>query len=416
MVAPSPRPGIPLMLRPIAAVLLACCLAPAQAATSYDVDYLVEFLPAQGEAQVTIALDPADGRATRLDFAMDPARYTDVRGDGEIERVGERLRWTPPREGGDLRYRYKVNQERHGGGYDARMTRDWAILRGDDLVPNALVRATRGADSRARLRFVLPEGWTNVDTPYVLNRKREAFVVVNPARRFDRPVGWIIAGDVGNRREWIEDMQVCIAGPKGEDVRRNDLLAFINATAAEMRHAFGRLPPKILILGAGDPMWRGGLSGPRSLFLHADRPTISENGTSTLMHELTHVVTRVRGAKGEDWIAEGLAEYYSITLLHRAGLLSDTRYERALQWMKRHGRGVKRLHSKASRGERTARAVTLFAALDAEIRKVSGGRYDLDNLTKALMGRGRVSLEELRDTTERLLGVPSETLASPLLD
>jgi hypothetical protein len=403
------------MLRLLAAVLLACCAVPARAATSYDVDYLVEFLPEQGEAAVTIALDPADGRVTHLDFAMD-RRYSQVQGDGEVTLRDGRLHWLPPRRGGELHYRYKVDNERPGGGFDALMTKHWLVMRGDDLVPPALVRATRGADSRARLRFKLPPGWTNVDTPYLLNRKGEAFVVVNPARRFDRPVGWIIAGDVGTRREWIEDMEVSIAGPKGEDVRRNDLLAFVNATAPEMRHAFGTLPSKLLILGAGDPMWRGGLSGPRSLFLHASRPTISENGTSTLMHELTHVVTRVRGAKGEDWIAEGLAEYYSITLLHRAGLLSDTRYQRALQWMKRHGRGVKRLHAKASRGERTARAVTLFAALDAELRQGSGGRYDIDNLTQDLMGRGRVSLEDLRDTAERLLGAPSETLASPLLD
>ncbi len=388
----------------------------ASAATSYDVDYTVEFLPKQRQIAVTITLDPADGRATRLDFPMDPQRYTDVTGDGTIERKGERLIWAPPKKGGELHYRFAVNQERHGGGFDALMTDDWVIVRGDDLVPSARVRTTKNADSRARLRFKLPTGWTGADTPYVLNRAREAFVVVNSSRRFDRPVGWVIAGDIGTRREWIEDMEVSVAGPKGEDLRRNDILAFINATAPEMRRAFGRLPTKVLLLGAGDPMWRGGLSGPRSLFLHADRPLISENGTSTLMHELTHVITRIRGEKGEDWIAEGLAEFYSIELLNRAGLLSDTRRQRALQWMKRHGRDVKRLHRSSSSGERTARAVTLFAALDAEIRKKSESRFDIDNLTQSLMGRGRVTQEDLRDEAERLLGAPSEVLNTPLLD
>jgi hypothetical protein len=403
-------------LRSCLAVLLLASVPAVRGATSYDVDYTIEFLPQSKQAAVTIALDPGDGRATRLDFAMDAARYSDIEGDGAIERSDGRVRWTPPKQGGELRYRYRVNQERRGGGFDALMTDHWVIVRGDDLVPRALVRATRGADSRARLTFKLPPGWTNVDTPYVLNRKRDAFVVVNSSRRFDRPVGWVIAGDIGTRREWIEDMEVSVAGPKGEDVRRNDLLAFINAAGPEMRHAFGALPPKVLILGAGDPMWRGGLSGPRSLFLHADRPTISENGTSTLMHELTHVITRIRGVKGDDWIAEGLAEYYSIELLHRAGLLSDTRHQRALQWMKRHGRSIKRLHAPSSRGERTARAVTLFAALDAEIRSGSGGRFDIDNLTQGLMGRGRVSVEDLRDEAERLLGAPAATLEGPLLD
>jgi hypothetical protein len=400
----------------LATSLLLLSAPAAVAATRYDVDYSVAFLPKEGVAAITITLDPGDGRATRLDFAMDEARYLDVRGDGEVERADGRVVWTPPKQGGELRYRYRIDHERPGGGFDALMTKDWVIVRGDDLVPSAVVRATKGADSRARLKFELPPGWTNVDTPYVLNRARDAFVVVNPSRSFDRPVGWIIAGDVGTRREWIEDMEVSIAGPKGEDVRRNDLLAFINATAPEMKLAFNTLPPKILILGAGEPMWRGGLSGPRSLFLHAARPTISENGTSTLMHELTHVITRIRGAKGDDWIAEGLAEFYSITLLHRAGLLSDTRHQRAFAWMKRHGKNVKRLRSSYSRGERTARAVTLFAALDAEIRSTSANRFDIDNLTQALMGRGRVSLEDLREESERLLGGPSTTLATPLLD
>lgn len=396
-------------------VTLLSVAVPAAAATSYDVDYTIEFLPASKQAAVTIALDPGDGRATRLDFAMDE-RYSAIEGDGRIERKAGRVVWTPPREGGELRYRYAIDQQRANGGYDALLTRDWVIVRGDDLVPSARVRATRGADSRARLAFKLPPGWTNVDTPYVLNRDRDAFVVVNPARRFDRPVGWIIAGDVGTRREWIEDMEVSIAGPKGEDVRRNDLLAFIHATAPEMRHAFGTLPSKVLILGAGDPMWRGGLSGPRSLFLHASRPAISENGTSTLMHELTHVITRIRGVPGEDWIAEGLAEFYSIELLHRGGLLSELRHKRALDWMKRHGRGVKRLQSQASSGQRTARAVTLFAELDREIRRGSENRYDLDNLTQALMGRGRVSVEDLREEAERLIGAPSQTLAASVVD
>jgi hypothetical protein len=397
-------------------LFLASVSQAASARTSYDVDYLIEFLPKSGQARVTITLAPDDGRATRLDFPMDPKRYLDVTGDGDIERDGKRTIWTPPAKGGSLNYLVAIDSRRGDGAYDARITADWAILRGDDLVPSARVRTTKGADSRARLRFKLPPGWVAADTPYMLNRERDAFVIVNPARRFDRPVGWIIAGDIGTRREWIEDMEVSVAGPKGGDMRRNDMLAFINLTAPEMRLAFGTLPRKILIVGADDPMWRGGLSGPRSLFLHADRPTISENGTSTLIHELVHVITRIRGAQGDDWIAEGLAEYYSIELMHRAGLLSETRNERALQWMKRHGKDVKHLRTDRARGPRTARAVTLFAALDKEIRRRSEGRHDIDNLTQGLIGEGRVSLEEMREVAERLIGAPSETLGGPLLD
>ena len=131
------------------------------------------------------------------------------------------------------------------------VTDDWVIVRGDDLVPSARARISKGADSRARLRFDLPPGWSNVDTPYLRSRDGDAFVIANPERRFDRPVGWIIAGDVGTRREDIEGMEISIAAPKGDDMRRNEMLAFVNILAPELKHALGKLPLKVLILGAG---------------------------------------------------------------------------------------------------------------------------------------------------------------------
>ena len=200
--------------------------------------------------------------------------------------------------------------------------------------------------------------------------------MVDPKRRFDRPVGWIIAGEVGTRREWIAGCEFSVAGPKGERVRRNDMIAFANVALPQLQRAFGALPPKLLVVSAGDPMWRGGLSGPRSLFLHADRPLVSENGTSSLMHELFHAVTRIRGARGDDWIAEGLAEYYSIELPRRAGLLSASRFEKALAWMERFSRGVDRLRARRADARITARAVLLLHELDREIQARSGGKAE----------------------------------------
>src|SRR4029453_19060743 len=157
-----------------------------------------------GAAAVTIAVEPHGGSMSRLSLRMDPQRYSQVRGDGKVEIKGDRVTWEPPEAGGSLHYRYKIAHQRKGGGYDARMTSSWAIVRGDDLVPSVSVRSTKGADSRARLRFTLPEGWTNVDTPYRLAANSRNFVVVDPRHRFDRPVGWMIAGAVGTRREFIE--------------------------------------------------------------------------------------------------------------------------------------------------------------------------------------------------------------------
>ena len=361
----------------------------------YDVDYLVEFMPRERVAAVTIAIDPHGARASRLRLRMDPDRYSQIRGDGRVARDGDRVTWEPPAAGGALHYRYRIDHQRRGGGYDARITADWAIVRGDDLVPPVSVRATRGADSRARLRFALPKGWT-VNTPHALTLDRRALVVVDPRRRFDRPVGWIIAGALGTRREHIGDTWLNVSGPASHDVRRNDIVAFANVAFPQLERAFGALPPKLLVVSAGDPMWRGGLSGPRSLFLHADRPLFSENGTSSLMHELTHVVTRIRGAEGDDWIAEGLAEYYAIELPRRAGLLTARRFDKALAWMQRFSRGVEHLRTRRASGPTTARAVLLLHDLDREIEARTDGKADLDDVTRALIPIHRVSLDDLR--------------------
>ena len=400
----------------IGSLWLSCLLllAPAaQAKTSeYDVTYTIGFEPAQGEAIVSIAIEQREqARVSRLVFDMPEARYSAIEGDGKISRTGGKLAWEPPTKGGELRYRYRIDHSRSNGAFDARIAKDFAIVRGDDLVPSASVKATKGADSRARLRLELPPGWPHADTPWKLAKDGKSYVVVNAERSFDRPTGWIIAGDIGVRRDVVEGMEIAVGAPKGEPMPRMQILSMLTATAPAMREAFGTLPPKLLIVGAGDPMWRGGLSGPRSLWMHAERPLISENGSSTLMHETVHVVTRIRGAKGEDWIAEGFAEYYGIELMRRAGLLSEARFDKTIGWMRKHGRKVKTLRADSSAGPRTARAVAMLNDLDAEIRQHAPNR-SLDDVARSLMGRGRVSSEDLRTEAQAVIGAPSKVLQS----
>ncbi|MBK9494042.1 MAG: hypothetical protein IPO08_05770 [Xanthomonadales bacterium] len=386
------------------------------ASKRFEVDYHVGFLPAEGLATVRIEVRPDSGRVVSLDLRMDAERYLDVQGDGEIVRAGERVAWTVPDDGGELRYRYRIDKRRRDGGFDARITPDWTLVRLDHLVPPLRARLTRDTDARARLFVDLPAGWSNVDTQYLRSRDGASFVIVDPRQRFDRPTGWLIAGDVGTRREQIHGMEVSVGAPKGDPMGRNEYIAFINIVAPEMLAAFDSLPKKMLIVGAGDPMWRGGLSGPRSLYLHSERPILSENGTSTLIHELVHVVTRVRGEVGDDWIAEGLAEFYSIELMRRSGLLTEARADKAFDWMRNHGKAIKTLHAERSFGPRTARAVTLFRALDAEIRQRTRDAQSLDDLVRALMAlKRRIATTDLRGSVQTLTGQPSEVLQTSLL-
>ncbi len=399
----------------LAIALLLCASVVAAKQRRFDVDYTVGFAPADGQALVTLKLTNRDGRASRLDFAMPEDRYTAIEGDGDVERNGDRLVWTPPEKGGELRWRYRIDKRRRDGGHDARITDTWTVLRGDHLFPGARVRMTPDTDSRTRLRFDLPSGWTNVDTPWKLSRDGKSFVVVNPETRFDRPTGWIIAGDVGTRREQYDGIEIAVGAPKGDNMPRQQILAMVGWTLPEMQRIFGELPSKLLIVGAGDAMWRGGLSGPRSLYMHSGRPLISENGTSTLLHELTHLITRISGRSGHKYISEGIAEFYSIELLHRTGGTTDARYQRTRQQLQRWSRNVKSLRAPRAHGPITARAVLLFMALDKEIRAATDDEKSFDDVTRLLMAKRKVDTADLIDAATQVLGRLPDTLDTPLI-
>ena len=64
----------------------------------------------------------------------------------------------------------------------------------------------------------------------------------------------------------------------------------------------------------------------------------------------------------------------------------------------------------------TARAVTLFAALDAELRTASDGKRGLDDVVRRLLPQREVSREALRDAARSVLGTPAKSLQTSLLD
>ena len=169
-----------------------------------------------------------------------------------------------------------------------------------------------------------------------------------------------------------------------------------------MQSLFPRFPDRLLIVSAGEPMWRGALSAPNSLYLHVDRPMISGNGTSTLIHELVHVAMRAKGGPKADWIVEGLAEYYSLEVLHRSGTLSSERYENAHRELAEWGREAESLEVDRSHGPITARAVGRLREIDREIRESSGGRHSLDDVVRALAAiEGPITREDFDALVQR---------------
>jgi len=386
-------------------------------AKTYGVDYEATFLPDQGTVRMRVRVLQKSALLRQLSFAIDPARYRAFEAEGELDVADGRVTWQPPAAGGALGFEVVLNHQRKSGSYDSLLTGEWAIFRGDDLFPPAAVKAVKGARSRSRLRLAGPEDWSLITAYPRDNEEPEWFRVEWPERRFDRPVGWMAAGELGARWTRIGDRRIGVAGPMGQGVRHLDILAFLRWNLPELVTVFPSFPMRVLVVSAGDPMWRGGLSGPASLYLHADRPLISGNSTSTLLHELVHVAQSYRAAKDEDWIVEGIAEYYTLEIMRRSGTISEKRYERGINRAEQWADESSGLQSERSSGARTARGVTVMRELDADLRERSGGKHSLDDVARQLAEDGRpVTTERLREIAELLAGAPLESIAAERLD
>lgn len=406
-----------LMRRLLLSVVLLSLSTPLWA-KKVDLDYHVRFLPDTEQAEVSLTLE--DGaQVISLAFNLgEQAAYSDFKADGQWTQNSSELgTWQPGKGKSTLSYRVRINNERSPGRFDARITPDWALLRGDDLVPAVKLRQEDKTELVSRLQFDLPKGWKSVETGWPRIGKNK-FRIDNPQRKFDRPTGWMVAGKVGTRRAKLGETDVAIAAPVGESMRRMDVMTLLTFVWPHAQDVFPRDPAKLLIVGAGDPMWRGGLSAANSYYMHTDRPLVSENGTSSLVHELVHVFSRIRARDRSDWITEGLAEYYAIELMRRAGGLSEERYQKIREQLIRWSKPVDSLRTNNSSGPVTARAVLLLQELDREIRQATKGTTQprsLDDVTRGLMRLDKASTKDFIEISENVMGSASKTLDNKLL-
>ncbi|HEY0941246.1 MAG TPA: hypothetical protein VGE08_14195 [Steroidobacter sp.] len=385
-------------------------ISPASAADIdyYDATYRASFKPGVEYAQVELKL-AGDLLPSKVVLRTDSQRYRQFRSDDPLQVRDKEVVWHPRGKQSTLRYEFKVNNQRSSGSYDSYITDNWALFRGDKLTPPTRVTAESNLHSRTTLEFDLPQGWSAV-TPYS-SAGELRFRIDDPKRRFDEPNGWMLVGKIGVRSERIRHVTAVIAAPEGDKARRQDVLAFMNWNLPKLLEVFPDFPRRVLIVSAGDPMWRGGLSGPGSIFLHSDRPLISENRTSPLLHELAHVALGIRGDKESDWIVEGLAEFYSIQTLRRSRGISKKRYEQAMENLKKWARRSPTLFAKSSSGATTARAVLVFQQVDAEIRSITGNAASLDDVARKLAAkRGEISLIDLQEIAQQVAGKPLQSL------
>ena len=403
---PSPR------LFLLCAAWLAACGAPASepetGTSSYGLAYRVTPSPADHSVTVELSVSQGDDLLREMRFDADPDRYSAFAGDGDLSVADGRVTWSPPATGGSLVWQAKVPNQRNSSGHDAWLDGSWGLFRAEDIIPRAATRTLIGVTSETSIEFNLPGNWSAV-TEYI---KIEGKFRVNRAeRRFAQPAGWIVLGNLGVRRERIAGTRVAIAAPENQGVRRMDMLALLNWTLPELARIVPTMPKRLTVVSAATPMWRGGLSAPQSIFVHADRPLISENGTSTLLHEVMHVALALSAPDNFDWIVEGFAEYYALQLLRRSGSITASRFESALLQLSGWAQSADSLCADSSTGSSTALAVTILAALDQEIIAKSETTKSLDDvLRQMLQSSAPLSLALLNEASTDVLGQNSDAL------
>jgi len=391
--------------------LVACSSAWAK---KVDLDYQVRLLPANGQAEVRLTL--ADGSAVRsLDFDLGKAgAYSGFQADGQWQAQGERGVWRPAAGKTSLSYRVKLDQKLRSGAYSSRITPHWALFMGDQLVPPARLDQQDGTELVARLSVDLPEGWKSIETSWPRIGK-DKFRIDNVSRLFDRPTGWMLAGDLGSRRARLGETDVTVAAPVGQGMRRMDNLTLLTFVWPHLQAVFPRNPPKLLLVGARDGMWRGAMSARGSLYLHSGRPMVSESGSSPLLRELVQLFAQIRVSADSGWLGQSLTEYYANELLRRAGGVSDDRQQVWQARLQKQGAKVTRLRGEQVGPAQVARGMLLLQALDKEIRIHTQAKRSLDDVTQALMRLPKVTTDEFVQISESVLGRRSEVLQSKAL-
>lgn len=397
-------------------ILMAACgvetsqSADALVGREYDAHYVLTVRPENATVEVTLIIRQPRHLLREIRFRAPADRFDIFSADGEITVGDESVTWAVPAQGGTMTWRTQVNHKRGKESFDAWLGPDWGVFRAEDVIPRAKTRALKGATSNTSFSFNLPQDWSVVSE---YSGVRDPVPVVRPDRRFDQPTGWMVVGDIGVRRETIAGIRVAVAGPQGQAIRRLDTLALLNWILPELTELLPEAPDRLTIVSAGEPMWRGGLSAPASLFLHADRPMISENATSPLLHEVLHVALPLRAQEESDWIIEGLAEYYGIELLLRGNAITARRHRIAVAEQADWAEKATSLCGQTSTGPITALAVTTFYALNQEILDKTAGESNLDDLLRLLIADGHmIDLQKLVDATAQIIGEPSDALHS----
>ncbi|MBI3769098.1 MAG: hypothetical protein HY271_11485 [Deltaproteobacteria bacterium] len=367
---------------------------------TFSVTYTVEIpSPAATVALVRWELAGID-EVKRIRLRFDPERFDGFEGSGVVERRRGEIVWSPNAPYAHLTYRAALlHRHAPGKGFDSYVGDGWIVTRTSALFPRSAVLFNRNIEaepeSRARLVFRLPSRWDVVTVMPVAGPRQ---FLVESRERFDHPRGWLMLGRVHRTDATVQGTAVTIAGVPGAGVPPDRVLALLDRAVPIVHELLGGTRARLVIVIGADPMWRGGLSGEDSFYMHGNRPLQTPDRTSPYLHELFHVSAPFRPAADAHWVTEGLAEFYSIEIQRRIGILDDAGYTKALRLFARYGLwGHDFTRDQAPAIHNNSAPLVLYA-LDRRIRRGTAGARGLDDVVGVVARAGGVV------TTARFLG------------
>lgn len=382
----------------------------AAAKPTYSIDYIVTISARHPEvASVRWELSGIEEiQWLRLRFPAN--RISHLHGSGRLEPTPEGVKWIPGGPYAHLTYEVAINHVRgQHGRYDSYAAADWIVTRARDLFPRIAVEYQPDLkfqpQSRARLLFRLPSGWRSAAALSSIGT--DTYRLNEPGTTLDRPRGWFALGALDLQRQEIAGIMVQDARVAQAGLPAKEVFTFLAAPLAALTKLLLAEPETILLVNAPDPMWHGGISGESSFFMHAKRPLRTPDKTSPYLHELFHVLQPYKPAADADWIEEGLAEFYSLELQRRAGLIDAAAYDRALGYFERFGMWNVDLTQQQDNAATNNSAPLVMYALDQHIQRVTAGKQRLDDVVMRLAKQGgTVDTAQFRKMVTAVTGRP----------
>lgn len=391
----------------LALVLLAASTR-ANSKASFTIDYIVTITRDDPKsAQVRWELSGID-EIDDIRLRFSPDRFDGFSASGSLEQGSGFIRWVPGAPYAHLSYRVRIDHSRgQQQRYDSYAAADWVVTRARDLFPRILLNYTpRGKQppkSRARLVFRLPSGWRSATPHEALTP--DTYLLTDPGKVLDRPHGWIALGKIETNQREIAGTMVEVARVPGSMLQPADLFRLYETALPVVQRLCAHVAERILVVSAPDPMWHGGISARDSFYLHGSRPLRTPDKTSPYLHELFHVMQPYKPAADADWIEEGLAEYYSLELQRRAGLLDASDFRRGLRYFERYGLWGVDLTKQQDNAATNNSAPLVMYAIDQRILRATAGTRRLDDAVIAIAKRGRqVDTATFRRAVEAVAG------------